>query len=478
MNRSLFKRLFLNISIILVLVFVSSLFIGRIVIEKYYIEIKVDELKPELQKIISEINAKGKTNTDLNKMPFIIKAYDIYKNDMNVFEKPFTIIDNHDEKHEPYIEENIRISIEPFMNEVFMGKEVKKITSLNAIEGTSIVLGMPIKKGDHIIGGVFLLKPVSDFASAIRGFNMVFLIMSTLVLNIILVLLYISIKPLIIPLKSMVFSAKEMSEGKYDVRIKEKGYGEVEELAESFNILAVNLEESSKLAKGLEKTRRDYVANISHELRTPLSSLRAMSETLVDGLIKEDNEKQRYYQIMLAESIRLQRLIDDMLELSRLQSGNLYIEKSVVDTSLLINTVHEKFYTVADDLSISLELTDEIQTLPGSYTSKERVEQVLVILLDNAFKFTNENGKVIISGHIENDKIVIGVEDTGKGISEEDLPYIFERFYKADKSRTTQGTGLGLAIAKQIIEELNERIWVESHRGKGTRFSFTMEITK
>lgn len=269
-----------------------------------------------------------------------------------------------------------------------------------------------------------------------------------------------------------------MAQGEYNIRIKDKGYGEVEELADSFNILAVNLEETSRLAEGLEKTRREYVSNISHELRTPIASLRAMSETLLDGLINEEQEKQRYYQIMLTESIRLQRLINDMLELSKLQSGNAYLKKSTVDISKLINLVYEKFSTIADDLGIELKLVDDVQNLPLTYTNSERIEQVLIILLDNAFKFTPEDGMVIISASMENGKVIISVEDTGKGISEEDVPYIFERFYKVDKSRNTQGTGLGLAIAKQIIEALDEKIFVTSKVGEGTKFSFTVEMTK
>ncbi|SHE61791.1 sensor histidine kinase [Caloramator proteoclasticus] len=454
------------------------MFVGRFVIEKYYINIKVDELKPELQNIIDEINSKGKSNVNLNRLPFIVKAYDIYKNEMNVFENPFKSIEEYGEDKEPYFEDNIKKSIEPFMNEVFSGEEIKKITNLEAIEGTSIVLGIPIKKDGQIIGGVFLLKPVSDYISALNGFNMVFLFMSILILVIILILLYFSIKPLIIPLKDMAYSAKKMAQGDYSVRIQEKGYGEVEELANSFNILAINLEEASKLAEGLEKTRREYVANISHELRTPIASLRAMSETLLDGMINDEQEKQRYYQIMLTESIRLQRLINDMLELSKLQSGNAYLEKSTVDISKLINLVYQKFAGIADDLGIELKLKNDIKNLPLTYTNAERIEQVLIILLDNAFKFTQEGGVVTISSNIDNEKVIISVEDTGEGIKKEDIPYIFERFYKVDKSRTTQGTGLGLAIAKQIIEALDEKIWVESTIGKGTKFSFTIGIKK
>ncbi|MBZ4663036.1 MAG: hypothetical protein JG776_718 [Caloramator sp.] len=232
------------------------------------------------------------------------------------------------------------------------------------------------------------------------------------------------------------------------------------------------------MAEGLEKTRREYVANISHELRTPIASLRAMSETLLDGMINDEQEKQRYYQIMLIESIRLQRLINDMLELSKLRSGNAYLEKSTVDISKLINLVYQKFDGIADDLGIELKLKNHIKNLPLTYTNAERIEQVLIILLDNAFKFTQEGGVVTISSNIDNEKVIISVEDTGEGIKKEDIPYIFERFYKADKSRITQGTGLGLAIAKQIIEALDEKIWVESTIGKGTKFSFTIGIKK
>lgn len=329
MKKSLFRRLFATISVVLFIVLSIGLLFGRIFIEKYFIKIKVEELKPEIEYISEEISRTGKSEANLNKLPFIIKAYDVLKNDMNVFKYPFIPNELHDIKHDFMIDKNIDEAVSPFIDTVLMGNDLTKITTLKGLKGISIVIGKPIKRNGQIIGCVFLLKPVSDFASAIKGFYITFIFIGLSQLIVILILIYFSIKPLILPINQMTISANQMSLGDYSIRIHNKGYGEIEQLAESLNTLAQNLEKASKLIEGLERTKREYVANISHELKTPIASIRAISETLLDGMISSDEEKERYYQIILNESDRLKKLINDMLELSKLQSGQGYIEKAL-----------------------------------------------------------------------------------------------------------------------------------------------------
>lgn len=224
----------------------------------------------------------------------------------------------------------------------------------------------------------------------------------------------------------------------------------------------------------LEKTRRDYVANVSHELRTPLTAVRGLLEPLSDGMITDEETRQRYYRIMLREVIRLSRLITDMLELSRLQSGTEHMEVHAVNLEELLQDTRQNYLNEAMQRGIRLKL--DAANIPFAMTDEDRVEQLLVILLDNAMRYTPEGGSITISAvETVGERILVSVTDTGCGIATEDLPHIFERFYKTDKSRKEGGTGLGLSIAKQIIDKLGETIFVESKEGEGTSFHFTLK---
>ncbi len=224
----------------------------------------------------------------------------------------------------------------------------------------------------------------------------------------------------------------------------------------------------------VEKLRRDYVANVSHELRTPLTAVRGLLEPLADGMVKDEADRQRYYKIMLHEVLRLSRLISDMMTLSRLQSGTEYMEISRVDVNELVQDIASAYSSTLASKGIELVL-DCPRPVPDAMTDPDRIEQVLVILLDNASRYTPKGGTITLSARNTKEKIHICVTDTGCGIPESDLEHIFERFYKVDKSHSESGTGLGLSIAQFIMEKLGETISVESEVGKGTCFTLTLQ---
>ena len=230
-------------------------------------------------------------------------------------------------------------------------------------------------------------------------------------------------------------------------------------------------------AERLEQTRRDYVANVSHELRTPLTAMRALLEPLRDGLIKTEEQRQMTYDVVLRETMRLTRLVSDMLELSRLQSGKASLSRSVFAPLPLLDIIHETYSAYAEDYQQTF-IYDVPDSLPAVTGNADRTQQVLIALLDNAFKYTPEGGTVTLSAAIEEGVIRITVRDTGIGISEEDLPHVFDRFYKADKSHGGKGTGLGLAIAYEIMKHLGEEMHVTSTLGEGSAFSFTLHVAE
>lgn len=230
-------------------------------------------------------------------------------------------------------------------------------------------------------------------------------------------------------------------------------------------------------AERLEQTRRDYVANVSHELRTPLTAMRALIEPLRDGLVKTEEQRQQIYDVVLRETMRLSRLVNDMLELSRLQSGTASLSRSVFAPLPLFNLIHETYSAYAEDYQQTF-VYDVPEDLPSVLGNPDRTQQVLIVLLDNAFKYTPEGGVVTLSACAEGDVVRVRVRDTGVGIPAADLPHVFDRFYKVDKSHHSKGTGLGLAIAYEIMKHLGEEMSVTSEPGQGSCFTFTLHIAQ
>ncbi|GAA0179330.1 hypothetical protein SH2C18_22190 [Clostridium sediminicola] len=220
----------------------------------------------------------------------------------------------------------------------------------------------------------------------------------------------------------------------------------------------------------LEMIRRDYVANISHELRSPLTSIRGLIEPLMDSIVTNKDDIQRYYEIIYKESLRLSRLVDDIMELSRLQSNEATIHKRSVNLPSILEMVYER-YSIIDE---NIQLIYHPEDLPLVFSNYDRIEQILVILIDNAYKFTPNGGTIEIATEVRSKDILVKVQDTGFGIDKEDIPFIFDRFYKSDKSRTGKGTGLGLSIAKEILTIMGETITVKSETGVGSVFEFTL----
>jgi len=192
-------------------------------------------------------------------------------------------------------------------------------------------------------------------------------------------------------------------------------------------------------------------------------------------MIRSEDARMRYYDIILRETMRLSRLIDDLMELSRLQSGKISIDKQMMSLEEMILDMAEKYSAAAEDKGQQFKLLFDPAGCPAVYSNPDRVEQVLVILLDNAMKYTPAGGCITLNGRWNDTHVVLSVRDTGIGISESDLPYVFDRFYKADKSRTgSSGSGLGLSIAREMLRWMGEEIFVASEEGKGSEFSFTI----
>lgn len=224
--------------------------------------------------------------------------------------------------------------------------------------------------------------------------------------------------------------------------------------------------------ENLENMRRDYVANVSHELRSPLTSIRGLIEPLMDSIVSNEEDVKRYYKIIYKESLRLSRLVDDIMELSRLQTNESIIQKTTLDLRSILEMVYERYKMLDEDIKLIYNPTQ----LPKIHSNYDRIEQILVILLDNAYKFTPKGGEIEITTMVRINDILVAIKDTGVGISEKDLPFVFDRFYKSDKSRSKRGSGLGLSIAKEILDIMGEKINVKSKIGLGSSFEFSIHL--
>ena len=225
----------------------------------------------------------------------------------------------------------------------------------------------------------------------------------------------------------------------------------------------------------LEQTRRDYVANVSHELRTPITAMRGLLEPLNDDMIHDSATRKRYYSILLRESIRLSRLIDDMLELSRLQSGRNIVHQQPFNLQEILVDLAIRWEMQASEHDRKFSYIAPDRSIPPVWGNADRVEQILFILFDNAMKFTQSGtGEITLQCEVQTDYCEIKIIDNGDGISPRDLPYVFDRFYKADKSHNQRGTGLGLSIARELADLMGMQISVSSALDEGSTFSLKL----
>jgi histidine kinase len=283
-------------------------------------------------------------------------------------------------------------------------------------------------------------------------------------------------RQVVTPIQRMMKLSHRIAEGEYEERLIIPGSShadqvdELDQLALSFNQMAEKLEKTENL-------RRQLIGDVTHELRTPLTAVKGYLEGLMDGVLTANPET---YQQIHTEINRLQRLVNDLQELSQVESGAFQLEFRAISPSIIMETIQRNFTNQFVDKNLQLEMEIE-PDLPQIMVDKDRIIQVLTNLVGNALQYTPSGGRVVIKVRRENANLLFSVSDTGIGISAEQLPNIFNRFYRTDKSRAraSGGSGIGLTIAKALVKAHQGRIWAESDgEGKGSTFSFTIPAQK
>jgi signal transduction histidine kinase len=269
--------------------------------------------------------------------------------------------------------------------------------------------------------------------------------------------------------------AEAVAEGDLAARVPVEGKDEVSHLAATFNQMAERLQEADRQQRELDTLRRDLIAWVGHDLRTPLASTRVIVEALADGVVDDPETAQRYLRTAQRDIQSLTLLIDDLFDLAQMDAGGLKLERQPASISDLVADTVESFAALARQRDVALSGSAEPGVDPVLVDARQ-IGRVLANLVGNALRHTPAGGAVTLHAWPAGDRVCVEVTDTGDGIPAADVPRVFERFYRGEKSRSraTGGSGLGLAIAKAIVEAHGGQIWVESQPGQGARFSFSV----
>lgn len=338
-------------------------------------------------------------------------------------------------------------------------------------------VALPVWSGDNVEGAVIVSAPLAPIAGRVQVLQKVSLFtgIGGIVLATLLSLLFS--RKLSRPLIQMNKVAQAMAAGDFSKQVDIKGNDEVGLLGSSLNNLSRQLQDKISAIERMDQTRRDFVANVSHELRTPLSIIQGYTEALADGMAATEEERREYLDIVQEEVLRLRRLVNDLLDLRKMETGQTEMKFSFVELSSLLGRVTEHFRGPAKKKNINLILRVE-PDLPPVMADEDRLKQVFINLLDNGLRAVPDGGMVKVSAVQSNGEIKISIKDSGPGIPEEEIPLIWERFYKVDKSRAREsgGTGLGLAISRRIVEAHGGKIDVHCPEEGGTEFYIHLPV--
>jgi len=343
----------------------------------------------------------------------------------------------------------------------------------------SITVAVPIKNGKTIEGVVLLHSPVKYMSSALKSgiYTLIFSILAALILaSISAVWLSISFTK---PLNKIRDTTTELAKGNYEVTTQIKQSDEIGELAKSIDKLALQLDKSSKESERFEKMRQNFIANISHELRTPITVIRGSIEAICDGIISNPEQLKDYNEQILSDSIHLQRLVNDLIDLTKLQNTDFSIDKSTINLFEIINDAVRSMKQISTKKGVKINFSAENAIEEDRYLfvgDYQRIRQMIIIVLDNAIKFSNENQKVDILLKKENKKYELKICDSGRGIDPENIGEIFNRYHKSNTEENKNGMGLGLAIAKEIALRHNIEIFVKSVPNIKTVFTFLIPL--
>jgi signal transduction histidine kinase len=338
--------------------------------------------------------------------------------------------------------------------------------------------------GDRTVHIVRLAMPLTILENRIRDLQGALAVAFGVAFVVSVTLSMLIARGLTRPLSDIAAVARRLAGGALKQRVRTQSNDEMGVLASTLNRMADQMDRDITALRRLEQVRKDFVANVSHELRTPLTSIKGYVEALLDGAKDNPEEATRFLQIILKQSDRLNLILEDLLQLSQIESGQVQFKREPVSLSALVERLLPLIKPMADKKRQSLTVAIP-PDLPSVSGDEDRLVQVLTNLVDNASKYTPEGGTIHVAGSVVRRRaggpaqVELSVTDTGIGIPEADRPRIFERFYRVDKARSREmgGTGLGLSIVKHIVEGHGGKIWVEGNQPVGSRFVLRLPVS-
>jgi signal transduction histidine kinase len=468
MFRSIFSKLLATNLLIIILV-ISVLFLAiTIIYQDYVFEQKQQVLKQTghyVNILLNQLEAKDISQEELNvaldSMGYVsdAKIYAI-RIDKKALENPQNL------QLGEGLEGNYLLSdFQAILNgdEVFRQQQYSKNFNM-----MMIFAGIPWTTDSGIAGTILLFSPVSRITGHLKQLNLVigftalfFILLSSLVI-------YFNSRRISRPIKEMEQAAGKLASGENTEDLVVKSNDEIGKLAASFNYMKQQLADT-------EKIRREFIANVSHDMRTPLTSINGFIRGMLDGTI-QPQDYNRYLLIIKEETTRLTRLSNEVLQLAKIQAGSTQLNRKILNVKDVLETVSESMKTMLEEKSLTLSVHCEPSLSLSA--DKDKLKQILINILDNAIKYTPPEGKISLEAIQKENSVLFRIRDTGIGISPEDLPRIFEKFYRVDKSRQSLngGSGLGLNIAQSLVELHKGKIRAVSDPKKGTEISFNIPL--
>jgi len=359
------------------------------------------------------------------------------------------------------------------MDTLLVGVPVKKNLALTQENRQSISesYGGESLKQTEITEAVYIITTLEYMQTTIDAIRKQFLYIFIAAIVLASAISYFLSQSFSRPLKLINNAALEISKGNYNTRIDLRSSREIKELGNTINNLAKQLTR-------VEQIRREFIANVSHEIRTPLSYLQGYSEVLQDGLVETEEERNKYLGIIMDETARLKRMVDEILQLSQMEAGYIQLQSMPFSMDGMIRSIIDKMLPHAAKRNIGIKFMNTPEDALTCFGDENRIKQVLINLINNAIKHSYDYGEILISAYREGENILVCVRDFGEGIPEVDLPFIWDRFYIVDKKRSENSTGLGLAIVKNIINAHGCEVNVKSVNGEGSEFCFCLPAHK
>jgi signal transduction histidine kinase len=456
-------KIWLTITVSILVTIIFSFLLSNLFYEKLYVNNVENSLLSEGKRLASEYEG-GPLSAELRKK---IEWYNS-KNDSEVF-----VVNNPRELSAclPFDIDYETLIGQEERDKLLKGEAIKKIGLEERFNRNVVAVIVPLLDENRLEGIIYLYVPLEKVSELTKDFSYLWLIAGILFLVIAIYIGTILVRKLTKPLLEIKNAANRVSMGDYSVRVISESGDEIGQLAAAFNQMSSSIQKE-------DERKKEFLANVSHELRTPISYIKGYSEALQTGIVKNKEDQQKYLSLILRESKRMNRLVGDLLNLSKLNTDEYQLAKMPLPLAQLIEDATQKYSISMKDkgLCLSYDLDPDI-IINGD---EGKIEQVIQNLMDNAIRYT-ETGGITITLRKHSEGCILTIQDTGLGIPKEDLAHIKERFYRVNKARTRQdgGTGLGLAITDKIIGLHGGKLTFESELKKGTTVQIilpTLEI--